>query len=226
MYVVIAGGGKIGEYLAGVLLADENDVAIIEKNDAIAKRLSEDLQGSVLIVNGDGCETSIQESAGVHQADVFVAITGRDEDNLAACEIADRLYRVPRCVARVNSPKNLRIFRRLGIECISSTSLIARMIQEEATMGSMTVAVALTNDDLALESVMAPRMFKKNNSVEGVSALALDEHFNDGIRLVAVNHGGDIEVVGVNTRILPGDHVILAADTDKLDYARRVIKGL
>lgn len=226
MYVVIAGGGKIGEYLAGVLLADENDVAIIEKNDAIAKRLSEDLQGSVLIVNGDGCETSIQESAGVHQADVFVAITGRDEDNLAACEIADRLYHVPRCVARVNSPKNLRIFRRLGIECISSTSLIARMIQEEATMGSMTVAVALTNDDLALESVMAPRTFKKNSSVEGVSALALDEHFNDGIRLVAVNHGGDIEVVGVNTRILPGDHVILAADTDKLDYARRVIKGL
>lgn len=226
MYVVIAGGGKIGEYLAGVLLADENDVAIIEKNDAIAKRLSEDLQGSVLIVNGDGCETSIQESAGVHQADVFVAITGRDEDNLAACEIADRLYRVPRCVARVNSPKNLRIFRRLGIECISSTSLIARMIQEEATMGSMTVAVALTNDDLALESVMAPRAFKKNSSVEGVSALALDEHFNDGIRLVAVNHGGDIEVVGVSTRILPGDHVILAADTDKLDYARRVIKGL
>ncbi|MDO5334512.1 MAG: TrkA family potassium uptake protein [Coriobacteriia bacterium] len=226
MYVVIAGGGKIGEYLAGVLLDDGNDVALIEKSEVIAKRLSENLQGSVLIINGDACETTIQESAGVHRADVFVAITGRDEDNLAACEIADRLYRVPRCVARVNSPKNLRIFRRLGIECISSTSMIARMIQEEATMGSMTVAVALTNDDLALESIMAPRTFKRNSSETGVLALDLDEYFRDGIRLVAVNHGDDIEVVGSETRIMPGDHVILAADTDKLDIARRVIKGL
>lgn len=226
MYVVIAGGGKIGQYLAGVLLGDGNDVAIIEKEAAIAKHLSEELRGSILIINGDGCETTVQESAGVHRADVFVAITGRDEDNLAACEIADRLYKVPRCVARVNSPKNLRIFRRLGIECISSTSLIARMIQEEATVGSMTVAVSLTNDDLALESVMTPRAFKKNDSERGISALDLDDHFEDGIRLVAVNRGGDIEVVGSETRILPGDHVILAADTDKLEFARRVIKGL
>lgn len=223
MYIAIVGGGKVGVYLANFLLNDGHEVAIIEAKESVAKILSETMQGPFLVICGDGCEVSRQEDAGVDHADIFVAATGRDEDNLAACEIANRVFDVQRCIARVNNPKNLRIFRRLGIESISSTALIARMIQEEAMLGSMSVAVAMTNDDLALIDITVPGMQYHDNET-GVRAL--DIELDEGIRMVAVNHGDEIEVVGNNTIIHPGDEVIVAADTDKLTRAREIIRAL
>lgn len=223
MYIAIVGGGKVGVYLANFLLNDGHEVAIIEAKESVAKILSETMQGPFLVICGDGCEVSRQEDAGVDHADIFVAATGRDEDNLAACEIANRVFDVQRCIARVNNPKNLRIFRRLDIESISSTALIARMIQEEAMLGSMSVAVAMTNDDLALIDITVPGMQYHDNET-GVRAL--DIEFDEGIRMVAVNHGDEIEVVGNNTIIHPGDEVIVAADTDKLTRAREIIRAL
>ena len=128
MYVVIAGGGKVGEYLATTLLNGGNEVAIIERNAEIADRLSMVLTGRYLIIRGDGCDSKYQEDAGVRKADVFVAATGQDDNNLVSCEIAQRVFSVPRCIARVNAPKNQRIFRALDIESISSTELIANLI--------------------------------------------------------------------------------------------------
>lgn len=223
MYCVIVGGGKIGEYLAKTLLEEGNQVAIIEEDPQVATQLSETLEGPVLVIQGDGCEVARQEDAGVPQADIFVATAGQDEDNLAACEIASRVFGISRALARVNDPKNLRIFRRLGIESISSTSLIARMIQEEAMLGSMSVAVALTNDQVGLIDITVPPMRDHNNE-EGI--LAFDIDFQDGIRIVAVSHNDDIQVVRSSTRIYPGDQVIVAADTDLIDEARRVIRSL
>lgn len=223
MYCVIVGGGKIGEYLARTLLAEGNQVAIIEEDEQVAAYLSETLEGPALVIQGDGCEVARQEDAGVPQADIFVATAGQDEDNLAACEIASRVFGISRALARVNDPKNLRIFRRLGIESISSTALIARMIQEEAMLGSMSVAVSLSNDQVGLIDITVPTM-KTHDNEEGV--LAFDIEFQDGIRMVAVSHNDDIQVVRSSTRIFPGDQVIVAADTDLIDRARQVIRSL
>ncbi len=223
MYVVITGGGKIGEFLAISLLKEGNQVAVIEENERVARYLSETLTGSHLVICGDGCEVSNQEDAGVQNADIFVATTGQDEDNLAACEIANRIYNVSRCLARVNNPKNLRIFRRLGIESISSTAIIARMIEEEATLSSMSVAFSLTSDQVSLIEIMVPRMRNHDNE-EGV--LAIDIEFADGIRAVAVSHRDEIEVVGKGTKVFPGDQVIVVADTDMLGIARETIRAL
>ncbi len=223
MYVVITGGGKIGEQLANSLLKEGNQVAIIEQDEKVARKLSESLVGSHLVICGDGCEVTNQEDAGVENADVFVATTGRDEDNLASCELANRIYHVSRCIARVNNPKNLRIFRRLGIESISSTAIIARMIEEEAILSSMSVAFSLTSDQVTLIEIMVPRMRHHDNE-EGV--LAVDIEFEEGIRVVAVSHGDDTQVVGEETRVYPGDQVIVVADTDLLNVARETIRAL
>ena len=128
MYIVIAGGGKIGAYLAGVLLQSDNAVAVIEEDLDTADMLSEVLEGRYMVIHGDGCDSKYQEDAGIRRADVFVATTGQDDDNLVSCEIAQRVFNVPRCIARVNSPKNIRIFKEVGIEFVSSTSLIANLI--------------------------------------------------------------------------------------------------
>ena len=127
------------------------------------------------------------------------------------------------CIARVNNPKNLRIFRRLGIESISSTAIIARMIEEEATLSSMSVAFSLTSDQVSLIEIMVPRM-RNNNNEEGVRAV--DIEFDEGIRMVAVSHSDEIQVVNEDTRVYPGDQVIIAADTDMLGIARETIRAL
>ena len=96
MYVVIAGGGKVGSYLAQVMLSSGNEVAIIEQTLSAADRLSVQLEGSYLVINGDCCDSRFQEDAGIRRADAFVASTGQDDSNLVACEIAQRVFHVPR----------------------------------------------------------------------------------------------------------------------------------
>ena len=223
MYIVINGGGKVGEYLATVLLRSGNEVAIIERDISAADRLSMLLQGRYLIIRGDGCDSRYQEDAGIRKADVFVATTGQDDNNLVSCEIASRIYGVPRCIARVNAPKNQRIFRALGIESISSTEMIANLIEEETLMGSVSVVSSLTHGDVVLTEISVPHMHNHSND-EGV--LAYDVEMPDQSIIVAVSTVDDVEVVGDETRLFPGDTAVIAADRDKVAEVREVFREL
>ena len=223
MYIVINGGGKVGEYLATVLLRSGNEVAIIERDVKVADRLSMVLQGRYLIIRGDGCDSRYQEDAGIRKADVFVAATGQDDNNLVACEIASRIYNVPRCIARVNAPKNQRIFRALDIESISSTEMIANLIEEETLMGSVNVVSSLTHGNVVLNELVVPHMRNHSND-EGV--LAYDVEMPENSLIVAVSSKDDVEVVGEETRLYPGDTVVIAADRDRVADVRAVFREL
>ena len=223
MYIVITGGGKVGEYLAVVLLRSGNEVAIIEQEADVADRLSMVLEGRYLIIRGDGCDSKFQEDAGIRKADVFVAATGQDDNNLVSCEIASRVYDVPRCIARVNAPKNQRIFRALGIECISSTEMIANLIEEETLMGSVHVMSSLTHGDVVLTEVAVPLMAYHDND-EGL--LVYDVPMPENSLIVAVSSKDDVEVAGEETRLYPGDTVVIASDRDKVTEVRDVIREL
>jgi trk system potassium uptake protein TrkA len=224
MYIVIAGGGKIGSYLATIMLKSGNEVAVIEERLETADRLSVQLEGRYLVIHGDGCDSRFQEDAGIRHADVFVATTGADDSNLVSCEIAQRVFHVPRCIARVNSPKNERIFREVGIECVSSTTLIANLIEEEALLGSVSVVSSLTHGNVALAEVVVPRM-KHHSNEEGISVD--DVPLPDDALIVAVSSGDDVEVAGSSDTILhPGDKAIVVADKDVLSDVRLAFKGL
>lgn len=225
MYIVINGGGKVGEYLAVRMLRAGNDVAIIESNPKTADKLASTLTGRYLVVCGDGCMSRYQEDANIRKADIFVATTGRDESNLMSCEIANRTFNVPRVIARVNSPKNLRIFREVGIEAVSSTTLIATIIEEDAVLGGISVLSTLSRGSVALSEVTVPNMKNYDND-EGV--LALDVEMPDGALIVAVSgdEEDDMEVVGTETRLYPGDVVVVAADTDLVQQAVSAIREL
>lgn len=225
MYIVINGGGKIGEYLAVRMLRAGNEVAIIEEDMKTADKLASVLSGPYLVVCGDGCMSRYQEDANIRKADVFVATTGQDESNLMSCEIANRTFQVPRVIARVNSPKNLRIFREVGIEAVSSTTLIATIIEEDAMLGSISVLSTLTRGSVALNEVVVPHM-KYHDEEQGV--LALDVEMPDGALIVAVSSGDedDMEVVGEETRLYPGDVVVVAADKGLEQEATSAIREL
>lgn len=223
MYVVINGGGKIGAYLASVLLKSGNEVAVIESDLRTADRLSVELTGRYLVIHGDGCDSKYQEDAGIRRADVFVATTGQDDNNLVSCEIAQRVFDVPRCIARVNSPKNLRIFHKVGIESVSSTTLIANMIEEEALLGSVSVASSLTHGHVALSEVMIPRMRYHSNEA-GILASSIP--MPEDSLIVAVNTGDDVRVVNEDMVLFPGDKAVVVADSSVLDEVRALFRGL
>lgn len=223
MYIVIAGGGKVGSYLATVLLSSGNEVAVIEENLQTADALSVMLEGDYLVIHGDGCDSRFQEDAGIRHADVFVATTGQDDNNLVACEIAQRVFHVSRVIARVNNPKNLRIFREVGIECVSSTTLIANLIEEEALLGSVSVASSLTHGDVALAEVVVPRMRHHSND----DGIEIDDiALPDGALIVAVATKDDVVVASDNIVAYPGDKAIVVADNDVLDEVRDIFRSL
>jgi trk system potassium uptake protein TrkA len=223
MHIVICGGGKIGAYLAGVLLSSGNEVAVMEQDRKMADALSIKLDGRYLIINGDGCDSRFQEDAGVRHADIFVGATGQDDTNLVACEVASRVFNVPRVIARVNNPKNLPIFREVGIECVSSTTLIAGLIEEEALMGSVSVVSSLTHGNVALSEFTVGRM--RHHSEEDGVAIGDIEMPPDSL-IVAVAYEDDAQVASDDTVLYPGDQVIVVADKDALDDVRAVFRSL
>ena len=223
MYIVIMGGGKVGAYLASVMLSSENEVALIEQSAENADLLSVAYEGQFLVINGDGCDSRFQEDAGIRRADVFVSATGQDDTNLVGCEIAQRVFNVPRVIARVNNPKNLRIFREVGIECVSSTTLIANLIEEEALLGSVSVVSSLTHGNVSQSEFTVGRM-KHHSEDEGV-AIA-DIEMPDGALIVAVAYEDDAEVARPEMLLYPGDQVIVVADIDGLDEVRAACRAL
>ncbi|MCL5107423.1 MAG: TrkA family potassium uptake protein [Chloroflexi bacterium] len=129
MYLVVVGGGKVGYYLAKELIDQGHEVLIVEKDRGKAARIAEEL-GSV-VMRGDGCEAATLAQAGTGRAEVIIAVTGDDEDNLVVCQLAKAKFNVPRTIARINNPKNEAIFSLLGVDVsVSHTQLILAQIEE------------------------------------------------------------------------------------------------
>lgn len=130
MYIVVVGAGKVGYNLTRALMAEGQEVLVIEKDPIKADRIITNLGGSA--IHGDGAEVSTLQMAGVERADVVAAVTGDDEDNLVIAQVAKLRFDVPRTVARINNPRNEVVFSQLGIDAtVSATQIILSVIQQE-----------------------------------------------------------------------------------------------
>jgi len=147
VFVIIVGGGKVGTYLARALLAKTHEVVLIEKQARRAQLTADLLEGDVTMV-GDGCDPLVLDAAGVKRADVVVADTGDDEDNLVVCLIAKKHSRA-RCIVRVNNPRNVAIFASLDrtqpITTISSTEVILSAIDAEVNAADFALLATLSD---------------------------------------------------------------------------------
>ena len=151
MYVIIIGGGNVGYYLTKDLVGAGHEVLLLEKERARAQRLAEDL-GEV-VQQGDGCEARVMEEMGFARADVIVAATGEDEDNLIVCQMAKQRFGITRTIARVNSPANEALFAQLGIDTtVSATRLIFNLIEQEIEVDHLIPVAALARGHLEIVS--------------------------------------------------------------------------
>src|SRR5918998_3621213 len=150
MYIIIVGGGKVGYYLTKTLVNEgSNEILLIEKNPKKVATYGERF-GSV-VLEGDGAEMITLETAGAARADVVIAVTGDDEDNLVICQTAKKMFKVPRTIARVNNPKNEDIFKRLGIDVtVSQTNVILSIIEQEIPERGLVHLMTLKHAQMAI----------------------------------------------------------------------------
>ena len=152
MYIIIVGGGNVGYYLAKTLLSEGHEILILERDRQRCNFITEQL-GSVCM-RGDGCEARTLADAGTERADMLIAVTDGDEDNLVACQVAKHKFSVPRTIARINNPRNEKIFKMLGIGAtVSATNLILEHIAEEVPTHPLVHLLTLKGGNLEIVEV-------------------------------------------------------------------------
>lgn len=170
MFIVVVGGGKVGYYLIKDLLDAGQEASIIEKDKTKADNLTEILGG--IVIYGDGCDPLILEKSGVERADMIVAVTGDDEDNLVICQIAKNKFNVPFVMAKVNNPKNETTFKLLGIdETISSTNIILSLIEQEVAYKGILTSLPICRRAgvKIIEAMVKTDSLLKNKSIKDLN---------------------------------------------------------
>ena len=215
MYVIVAGGGKVGYYLSQHLLSEGHEVLLIERN---ADRVIEinDVLGAVALA-GDAAEAATLVAAGAPRADVVVAVTGEDEDNLVICQVAREKFHVGRTIARVNNPKNEDLFKKLGVDVtVSQTNYILNLIEQAIPDRAFVHLVSFHED---LEIVDA-----KVSETSAVAYRTIAEiELPPNTVITAIARGPKLIVPNPGTELLPGDDVIAVAHQDQEDALRRLL---
>ena len=219
MYIIIVGGGKVGYYLAKQLVEDGHEVLIIEKDAARCEQISAEL-GDIAL-RGDGCEGATLEAAGTGRADLFIAVTGDDEDNLVACQVAKTKFAVLRAVSRINNPKNETIFKKLGIDTtVSSTAVILAHIEQELPSHPLISLMTLRGGGLEIVEVKIPRQA----GVVGkrIKDLLLPQQ---SLIILTIDEEGAPRIPTDDTVVRAGDEVMAVTRRESLDALRAVLTG-
>jgi trk system potassium uptake protein TrkA len=153
MYMIIVGGGNVGLHLAKKLVSNNHEVLLLERDARQAQRLAQ-LVGEENVMVGDGCEMTTQKDAGFERADVVIAVTGEDEDNMVVCQLAKVVWNVKRVLARVNDPAHESLFQQIGIDdTVSATSIIHSLIEQQISPDVMLPVGALARGHLEIVEV-------------------------------------------------------------------------
>ncbi|MBI2724522.1 MAG: TrkA family potassium uptake protein [Chloroflexi bacterium] len=202
MYIIIVGGGKVGFQLARDLVDANHEVLIIEQDAAKVAEIANDL--GEIVMEGDGCEATTLDKAGTARANMLIAVTGDDEDNLVACQVAKQRFNVPRTVARINNPKNEEIFRKLEVDItVSATSAIMAHIEQELPTHHLIPLMKLKGSGLEIVEVRIP----DDSRVVGQPVRTIMLPYQSMISLV-VGADGQPKVPSGDTILQAGDEVV------------------
>jgi trk system potassium uptake protein TrkA len=219
MYIIVIGGGQLGYHLTKALLAENHEVLLIERDAKTSQKLIDEL-GSVAM-RGDGCEASVLAKAGTSRADMLVAVTGDDADNLVACQVAKHKFAVPRTIARVRNPRNESLFRKLGVDVtVSSTNLILEHIEHE--MPSHPLMHLMVMRDRSLEIVEVTIPAGSASVGKKIKDLALPV---ETVLSLIVHSGQKPVIPGPDTIISAEDQVIAIVPAEAEDSLRSALTG-
>lgn len=217
MYIIIVGAGKVGYHLGRLLMAEGHEVMLIEKDRSKVNLLSVEFHDAIM--EGDGSTVEVLKEAGTNRADVIVAATGNDEDNLVICQVAKILYLRPRTIARVNNPRNEELFAGLGVDAsVSGTKIINAVIQEQVKAGDMMIPLlTLKEGDVEIVEVELSR------SSHIVKKKIKDLPLPPGAIFIAVIRGEEVIIPYGGTEFQPEDKVIALVKRESEQALRKML---
>ena len=217
MYVLIAGGGKVGANLTRSLLRAGNEVTLIEQKPYRFEKLEAEFEHQV--IRGDGTELFVLERAGIKRPpDLLVAATGDDEDNIIICQLAREKYGIDNVIARINDPRNQPYFDLLGISpTVSATGAILGLIEHEVPDHGLIHLLELRKENLEIvELTIDEHAASKGKRVGGLK-------LPEGARVISVVRNGTAEIPDENTQLQPGDQVLAILEPGKEDELRKIL---
>ncbi len=201
MFIIIVGGGKVGRYLINDLSKKGNKVVLVEQKKEKCNIIEE--KYDIEVICGDGSEKEILEKAGAEEAEVLLAVTKDDQDNLVICQMAERQFDVPQTFTTVNTPGNEKLFDWLGVNvAVSSASILSALVDQEVAINDLKTLLAKDQDELKMiritvekeSSIINKKLNKVNLPLESV--------------LVTILRGDKPIVPRGNTKILSGDLIV------------------
>ena len=219
MRVAIAGGGNVGTAIARDLTDNGHDVLVIEQDIALVERMRDEVGATW--VAADACEVSSLDTAGLATADVVVAATGDDEDNLVISLLAKQEFAVPRVVARVNNPKNQWLFNQSwGVDVsVSTPQLLTALVEEAVSVGSLVRLLQFEGGSAHLVEVT----LAEGSPAQGISLADLG--LPREVTVVAVVRQDHLVVPRGDTVLNPGDEVLLLVTGEAEDAVQRILVG-
>ena len=209
MKLVIVGAGKVAYYLIRELTR-EHEIIIVEQDEAAAARVANQL--TVVVVHGDGTSAVVLEPL-CHGADMLIALTGKDENNLIACQVAKRHLNVPHTLARVNNPRNLEVMEKFGVDkSFSGTKVLAEMIEQEIDYLGLRIVHEISNSDRVLiEFALSPLS-------KACDKRLIDFEFVSGARVVVITtKEGLVITPDGNTLMHAGDLIMMVCAHNNLE---------
>jgi trk system potassium uptake protein TrkA len=202
MLAVIVGGGRGGSYLARDLQSQGYQVKVIDRRPEVVAKLRQEIGGDVLY--GDGSSPQTLEQVGAAKADLVVALTHNDEDNLVVCRLAKRHFRVPRVIARVNNPLNEWLYTKAwGVDvAISQVHLTSKVIEEEIGLGELITLLKLNRGAAALVELRLPETSPCQGKV------IRDLNFPGDTVIVSIIRAGNLIIPRGDTRLEAGDDIL------------------
>lgn len=218
MYVIVAGAGKVGVNLTRELLDQGHEVTLIEGSRQRYLGVEQMLEHNVLY--GDASELWVLERAGIERAEMVIAVTGDDEDNILICQVAKEKYKIGRIIARVNNPSNRPHFDLLGIKpVVSATELILRLLEHEVPHHNLVHLLDLEEEEIEIIEL------RLDGKSPVVGKTVGEVGTPDNTLVIAIIRGGRGLVPNASTEFKEGDDILAVLDPEREDELKRIFTG-
>jgi len=216
MKALVIGGGKVGYFLVKTLLEHGTKVTLIEKDHDRAELISKELNIEVLC--GDGSDIGILQDAGIQYSEIVAAVTGSDEENLVICQIVKVSFGKSKTIARINNPKNIKMFNQLGVDkTVCSTEVIANMVNNEMTSDTVKIIQTFDNGNMVLAEVTVYGKHSwANHTIK-------DIRLPSSLVLISVIRNKEVIYAKGDTLILKDDIVMVVGNHDAVDHLKATL---
>lgn len=205
MRIVIVGGGKVGRYLAASLMDRKNRITIIEQDRFRCRQLANLIDAEVVL--GDGTDPDVLIAAEIQRADCLVAVTGSDETNLVAVQLAKEQFHIPKAIARTNDPRNLETMRALGVDIpVSSTGMIAQLIEQEIGAAEMQLLATLNKGRASIITITLSENSKLHQRK------LRDIELPAGSLIISIVRNDELIIPNGNTPLYTGDEIVAVCE--------------